>query len=36
MAQFKESGYLFLQSYDLDEKDIRCHLKRNIQYILRS
>jgi hypothetical protein len=33
MAQFKESGYLFLQSYDLDEKDIRCHLKQKIKNV---
>ena len=31
MSQYKQSGYLFLQSFDLDEKQIRQHLNKKIK-----
>lgn len=31
MTQYKQSGYLFLQSFDLDEKQIRKHINKKIK-----
>lgn len=31
MTQYKQCGYLFLQSFDLDEKQIRIHLNKKIK-----
>jgi hypothetical protein len=33
MAQFKQVGYLFLQSFNLDEKSIRKHLNQKIKNV---